>query len=338
LSTFPARTLRRDELRRDTPLEAVIESFFVHQSIKPKTEEFYRTHFRSFVNYLTETLGHEPVLEDVDSDYAAMFLKKLEREPTAKYPNGSPFRARAASVTLKRLANWLAKSGKDGKPLKATPSGDSVLKDLQKAKLPKDVRQPLTDDELDRVLSAAGRPGDRDYSLIIFMAGTGIRLNEAREMRIRDVNIKQRQATVRAETSKFDATRTVDFHDDVARELDRYLNRTRQVTVPADPLFPTDEGRQFEYSGFAKLFQRIGDRAGASRFSAHLLRHTWATRFMGNGGDLLTLKRQGGWSEWEMVERYSHATPIENRDRLPNPTRLKPGLRSATVIPIRRVG
>jgi hypothetical protein len=59
---------------------------------------------------------------------------------------------------------------------------------------------------------------------------------------------------------------------------------------------------------------------------------------MGNGGDLLTLKRQGGWSEWEMVERYSHATPIENRDRPPNPTRLKPGPRSATVIPIGKVG
>ena len=94
MRTFPAQTLRRDELRRDTRLEAVIESFFVHQSIKPKTEEFYRTHFRSFVNYLAETLGREPVLEDVDSDYAAMFLKKLEREPTAKYPTGSPFRAR----------------------------------------------------------------------------------------------------------------------------------------------------------------------------------------------------------------------------------------------------
>jgi hypothetical protein len=69
-----------------------------------------------------------------------MFLKKLEREPTAKYPSGSPFRARAACVTLKRLANWLAKSGKDSEPLKATLSGDSVLKDLQKVRLPKDVR------------------------------------------------------------------------------------------------------------------------------------------------------------------------------------------------------
>jgi hypothetical protein len=43
---LPARTLRRNELRRDTPLEAVIESFFIHQSIKPKTKKFCRTQFR----------------------------------------------------------------------------------------------------------------------------------------------------------------------------------------------------------------------------------------------------------------------------------------------------
>ena len=110
------------------------------------------------------------------------------------------------------------------------------------------------------------------------------------------------------------------------------------VRPPAEGEFLHGIGRRFQHSGFAKLFRRIGDRAGVGRFSAHLLRHTWATRFMANGGDLLTLKRQGGWSEWEMVERYSHATPIENRDRLPNPTRLKPGLRPVTVIPIRRVG
>jgi integrase/recombinase XerD len=337
LRTLTARILRRDELRRDTPLVAVIESFFIHQSISPKTEEFYRTHFTSFVKYLTDSLGREPILDDVDPDYAAMFLKKLERTPTSKYPRGSPFRARAASVSLKRLANWLAKSGRDGKPLKASSNGDSVLIDLQKAKLPKDVRQPLSDEELDRVLAAAGRLGDRDYCAIIFLAGTGLRLNECREARVSDLNLKGRQFTVRAETSKFKAARTVDFHDDVARELDRYLYRTPQLVAPGDPLFPTDEGKTFQHSGFAKLFQRLGDRSGVGRFSAHLLRHTWATNFMLNGGDLLQLKRQGGWSEWEMVERYSHVVPIKDRTALPNPTKLKVRLRAAKVVAIRRL-
>lgn len=46
------------------------------------------------------------------------------------------------------------------------------------------------------------------------------------------------------------------------------------------------------------------------RFHPHLLRQTWATRFP---GDLLELKRQGGWSRWEQVERYRHGTPLDPR-------------------------
>lgn len=59
-------------------------------------------------------------------------------------------------------------------------------------------------------------------------------------------------------------------------------------------------------------------------FSAHVLRHTWATNFMRSpNASLLELKRQGGWLGWEMVERYSHATPPRDRDALPNPLSTK---------------
>lgn len=335
MSTFQARTLRRDELRSDTPLGRVFESFFISISVSPKTEEFYRVNLSKYQRYLAEMLAREPILEDVNADYANAFLKKLEKQPTTKYPKGSPFRARAASVTLKRLGNWLALEGNDGRALKASRNGDSVLKNIQKADTPKRVRRPLKDEEMDLILTEAGRPGARNYALIVFMAGTGIRLNEAREMRISDLNLNNRQATVRAETSKFKESRIVEYHDDVAREMDRYF-RSRAVMRPDDPLFPTDEGRQFEYHGFAKVFQRIGKRAGVPRFSAHILRHTWASNFKRNGGDSFDLKRLGGWDEWEMVENYADAATLKDRTVLPNPTVLKVAMRPGTVTSMRR--
>ena len=42
-----------------------------------------------------------------------------------------------------------------------------------------------------------------------------------------------------------------------------------------------------------------------------------------SGASLLELKRQGGWERWDMVERYSHAVPMEDRRRLPNPLALR---------------
>jgi integrase len=99
----------------------------------------------------------------------------------------------------------------------AGKNGESVVRHLDKIKEPVDVRQPLSDDELEQVRAGAGRPGERDYTIIVFGVGTGLRLNELREARVGDLNLKERQFTVRPETSKSDRSRVVDFHDVVGR-------------------------------------------------------------------------------------------------------------------------
>lgn len=83
---------------------------------------------------------------------------------------------------------------------------------------------------------------------------------------------------------------------------------------------PTRTGDPFDVDGFAMLFARLRERSGIRTFSAHILRHTWATNFMSvPGANLLELKRQGGWERWEMVERHSHRVPVRDRLALPNP-------------------
>jgi hypothetical protein len=45
----------------------------------------------------------------------------------------------------------------------------------------------------------------------------------------------------------------------------------------------------------------------------------WATRYK---GDILELKRQGGWKDWKQVERYRHGQRPA-RENLVNPLDLK---------------
>ena len=153
-----------------------------------------------------------------------------------------------------------------------------------------------------------------------FAAGSGLRLNELRELKVSDLDLRLRTVTVRPETSKFGRGRVVHVHDDVGRELDRYLREARFGAEAEAPLFATRSGACFTEAGFDKIFQRLADRTSLRGFSAHVLRHTWATNFMrAPHASLLELKRQGGWERWDMVERYSHATPPRDRSALPNP-------------------
>ena len=314
MRTLTTEILSFDEMRRDTPLDAVIESFFrANYDLSPKTEEFYRLSLRAFCAWIAKVRRREPIVADVDRVLVNAFLKERIATPTRKYPQGSAFSARAAAVTLKRFANFLAAEG-----ILIDARGRSVLHQVRRTKVDDDVRRPLSDSELARVVAAAGPRGSRDRTIVVFLAATGLRSNEAREARCEDLDLASCTFTVRSETSKFGKSRVVQFHPAVARELDRYLTRTGARREA--PLFPTDEGRTFSTEGWEKVFQRIRVRAGVVTFNAHVLRHTWATNFMRQpGADLLQLKRLGGWTRWEMVERYSHAIPVRDRNALPNP-------------------
>ena len=84
MSTLTTRILRRTELRRDTPLSKVIESFFIHNGMAAKTKEFYRGNFNAYVAWVKARIDEEPTLADLDGDYVSAYLRELETKPTRK--------------------------------------------------------------------------------------------------------------------------------------------------------------------------------------------------------------------------------------------------------------
>jgi integrase len=304
-------------MRRATaPLPELIEAFFrANYDLAPTTERFYRGNLRAFVAFIDQVHHRPATLADLSKPNVDAYLKWRMHAPTERYPAGSAFATRAACVSLKRFASWLADEG-----IAAETDGRSLLRTVRRTKVDDDVRRPLSDPEVERLLAAATRAGSVARALIVFALGTGLRLTELRLATIADLDVDRGEFVVRPETSKFGRGRTVYLHPAIARELDRYLRERRLATDPASPLFPTRTGACFADDGFAKLFARLRRDAGLTTFSAHLLRHTWATSFMrADGASLLELKRQGGWQRWEMVERYSHAVPPRDRRSLPNP-------------------
>ncbi len=127
-------------------------------------------------------------------------------------------------------------------------------------------------------------------------------------------------AALGTDTSPIGRSRTVFLHPAVIRDIERYLRSRPTSRNPSAPIFPTRTGEPYTTDGFLKLFQWLRKASGVHTFSAHLMRHTWATNFMrADGASLLELKRYGGWDRWEMVDRYSHAVPHNDRRTLPNP-------------------
>lgn len=73
------------------------------------------------------------------------------------------------------------------------------------------------------------------------------------------------------------------------------------------------------YSAFRKAVQRAGIETPAGQLR-HVLRHTFASHFMMNGGNILVLQRILGHTDVKVTMRYAHFAP----DLLSEAIRLNP--------------
>jgi site-specific recombinase XerD len=76
------------------------------------------------------------------------------------------------------------------------------------------------------------------------------------------------------------------------------------LNVAQDTLFLTLEGRQVTGNTVKEIIERISKKSGVSRLRPHLCRHTFATNYLINGGDVFSLQQILGHTSLEMVRRY----------------------------------
>jgi site-specific recombinase XerD len=84
------------------------------------------------------------------------------------------------------------------------------------------------------------------------------------------------------------------------------MNFARKKT-PNDRIFTNS------YFTFADLLRK-SDIETPKGQNSHILRHTYASHFIMNGGNILTLQRILGHSDIKMTMRYAHLAPDHLRD------------------------
>jgi len=94
--------------------------------------------------------------------------------------------------------------------------------------------------------------------------------------------------------------RYVPMPPELAAEFKRY-----PVILGEDRIFPPKPGAKRERQRVDKSFETILDLAGIEDFRFHDLRHTFASWYMMNGGDLYEPAKILGHSDIKMTERYA---------------------------------
>jgi integron integrase len=202
-------------------------------------------------------------------------------------------------------------------------------------------RQPeaLTRDEITRVFEHLR--GDR-LLVCQLLYGSGLRLMEALRLRVKDLDLDNATLTARNTKSRRDrvvpvAARMLDglrvqlervremWHSDLAtgyagasfpQALERkYTNAARlfawQFVFPASRRTHWSDGTMRRHhlheSAPPKALKRAAEKAGiVSRVHAHALRHSFATHFLQDGGDIRTLQQLLGHKDIRTTMVYLH--------------------------------
>ena len=163
----------------------------------------------------------------------------------------------------------------------------------------------FTPEELARLEQAcAGRSfaQRRDTAIIAVFTATGIRLSELAGLRRGDVDLWQREITVRGKGGK---DRIVKIGHQAARSLDRYLRaRSRHAHAWRPQLWLGASNREpLTAAGIYQMTARRGRQCGVDAYPhrfRHHFSHTWLDRG-GPEGDLMELN---GWTSPQMLRRY----------------------------------
>ena len=163
----------------------------------------------------------------------------------------------------------------------------------------------LDDDEI-RELLACFNPGNlidlRNKCFVVLMMDCGLRRGEIPRLNVGDVNLKNNTLLVRGKGSK---QRIVPIGDSCADLLFSYT-RILCFLSSDDPFFIDRCGYRCTDNLIKQVFQDLKERSGIERLHPHLLRHTFATYYLADGGDLETLRLILGHSNIQTTQMYLH--------------------------------
>jgi len=268
-------------------IETLIEGFKLYNScngLSPKTITWYDAFLRHFADFLRH-YQHPTEISELSISHLRAWLHHGQERGL------SPYTVQGQARTLKVFFRFAQEEGY---------LETNIATRLKVPRAPKKIIQTFSEEQLRRLLTAARLP--RDKAILGLFIDTGIRVSELASLHLGDLDLDRGRIKVNGKGAK---ERFVFCGNKCRRLLWRYVN-TERPDIRSDRLFINSHGEPLKSRGVLEMMRRCGKRAGITgvRCSPHTLRHTFAKRFLLNGGDVFTLQQMLGHSSLEMVRRY----------------------------------
>jgi site-specific recombinase XerD len=151
----------------------------------------------------------------------------------------------------------------------------------------------------------------RDTAIVRLFLDTGMRSSELASLSVTDIDLDQDVAVV---LGKGHRPRACPFGDKTGQAIERYLReRSKHSLARSRALWLGARGVMTD-NGIRQMLRRRAKQAGLDHLHPHVFRHTFAHRWLSEGGQEQDLMRLAGWKSREMLGRYG-ASAADQRAR-----------------------
>jgi integrase len=134
-----------------------------------------------------------------------------------------------------------------------------------------------------------------------FTLATGLRESNVLKLEWQQIDMRRSVAWIHPDQAKAEKAIGVPLNDEAISVLRNQIGKHHTYVF-------TYKGNPVGKAGTA-AWRKALKRVDIDNFRWHDLRHTWASWHVQNGTPLHILKELGGWSSYDMVQRYAHLAP-----------------------------
>ncbi len=172
----------------------------------------------------------------------------------------------------------------------------------------------LNRSEIETLLDAPDITSDigvRDRAILELMYACGLRVSEAVNIRVADVDLDAGIATFTGKGSKM---RRVPIGSSAVEWLREYLVKRRKIeNIEVTNLFLSPLGRPLDRQAIYLLVRKYAEKCGFSDVSPHTIRHSFATHLVQNRADIRSVQTMLGHADISTTQIYTHITDTHLR-------------------------
>ena len=281
-----------------TPIVEATAMFLDHVRIHSPTKPRTRRRYQIVLDHCQHILGNKKFVEAITRSDIEDYKAIRSRTCSQKYPGRTiaPQTINFEVGALRYFFNFLI--NERGIQMPNPCARSKPLKDeRQKAK-----RRPptYTQQEIDTLLDGCD---DFQRSACATLLLSGLREQELYYLMWPDVDVKNlHDATIRVSGEDKEGFSPKDYEEriiPIPKDLGHLLsNLPRQSAW----VFPNRKGERL--GGFLQRLKKVAKRAGVPNVTLHKFRHTYATRLLESGADIVTVQRLLGHSDVKTTRKY----------------------------------